>query len=97
MTYASKTAVLFALRLTGKVSASSSPVSVLDSVVAVSVELKVSLTVCVIWPCASWTDLAEVVIVASVVFEKAVPVPAGAVELWLATFTFPLGAAAPDD
>lgn len=78
--HASKAAVLLALRVTGKVSASSSPVPVLDAVV--DAEVASSLTVCVIWPCTSRADLAEVVIVASVVVEKAVPVPAGRVELW---------------
>lgn len=67
--YASKAAVLLALRVTGNDSASSSPVSVLDAVVDVSVALKASLMVCVICPCASSADLAAVVIVARVVFE----------------------------
>lgn len=78
--HASKAAVRLALRVTGKVAASSNPVSVLDAVLDAGIAS--SIPVCVIWPCKSWADLAEVVIVASVVFEKAVPVPAGRVELW---------------
>lgn len=69
--------------MTGK--SARSPVSVLDEVEDAEVAFKASLRVWVIWPCTSCSDWVEVVMVANVVWEWAVPVPvpvpAGIVEL----------------